>query len=80
MLREQMYLETDKPMKPGKMFSVRLKFEYGLARGLEGFYLSSYKVRAGLTRPLKGYIVEKDMIHEFYPSLTSDLQQQNQIL
>ena len=42
--REQMYLETDEPMRPGKMFSVRLKFEYNLTRGLEGFYISSYKV------------------------------------
>jgi hypothetical protein len=42
--REQMYLETNSPMLPGKNFSVRLKFEYNLTRGLEGFYLSSYKV------------------------------------
>ena len=42
--REQMYLETNEPMRPGKMFSVRLKFEYNLTRGLEGFYISSYKV------------------------------------
>ena len=42
--REQMYLETTRPMTPGKKFSVRLKFEYNLTRGLEGFYLSSYKV------------------------------------
>ena len=42
--REQMYLETNQPMRPGKMFSVRLKFEYNLTRGLEGFYISSYKV------------------------------------
>ena len=44
--RERMYLETDEPMRPGKMFSVRLKFEYNLTRGLEGFYISSYKVSA----------------------------------
>ena len=44
--REQMYLETNQPMRPGKMFSVRLKFEYNLTRGLEGFYISSYKVSA----------------------------------
>ena len=29
--REQVYLETDKPMMPGKQFSVRLKFEYKLS-------------------------------------------------
>ena len=42
--REQMYLETNSPMRPGRTFSVRLKFEYNLTHSLEGFYLSSYKV------------------------------------
>jgi len=45
--REQMYLETTTPMKPGKTFSVRLKFEYNLTHSLEGFYLSTYKDKDG---------------------------------
>lgn len=45
--REQMYLETTTPMKPGKTFSVRLKFEYNLTHSLEGFYLSTYKDKEG---------------------------------
>ena len=48
--REQVYLETDSPMKPGKTFSVRLKFEYNLSQSLEGFYLSSYKDKEGNER------------------------------
>ena len=48
--REQVYLETDKPMKPGKTFSVRLKFEYSLSKSLEGFYLSTYKDKHGNER------------------------------
>ena len=48
--REQVYLETDKPMKPGKTFSVRLKFEYSLSQSLEGFYLSTYKDKQGNER------------------------------
>ena len=48
--RDQVYLETDNPMTPGKQFSVRLKFEYKLAETLEGFYLSTYKDKAGKTR------------------------------
>ena len=43
----KVYLETDKPMKPGKQFSVRLKFEYQLSRSLEGFYLSKYTDKQG---------------------------------
>jgi len=50
--REQVYLETDSPMKPGKTFSVRLKFEYSLSQSLEGFYLSSYKDSKGIERRL----------------------------
>jgi len=50
--REQVYLETDKPMKPGKTFSVRLKFEYKLSQSLEGFYLSTYKDSNGQERRL----------------------------
>ena len=34
-------------MKPGKKFSVRLKFEYQLSKSLEGFYLSTYKDQNG---------------------------------
>ena len=34
-------------MKPGKKFSVRLKFEYQLSKSLEGFYLSTYKDQDG---------------------------------
>ena len=48
--KEQVYLETDKPMKPGKTFSIRLKFEYSLSQSLEGFYLSSYKDSQGNER------------------------------
>ena len=48
--RDQVYLETDNPMTPGKQFSVRLKFEYKLAESLEGFYLSTYKDKTGKTR------------------------------
>merc|ERR1719357_33373 len=50
--REQAYLETDKPMKPGKIYSVRLKFEYSLSKSLEGFYLSSYTDDNGNERRL----------------------------
>ena len=48
--REQVYLETDKPMTPGKKFSVRLKFGYELSQSLEGFYLSTYKDKDGKER------------------------------
>ena len=51
--REMVYLETDKPMKPGKTFSVRLKFEYSLSQSLEGFYLSTYKDNQGNERLAK---------------------------
>merc|ERR1719357_527929 len=50
--REQAYLETDKAMKPGKIYSVRLKFEYSLSKSLEGFYLSSYTDDNGNERRL----------------------------
>ena len=45
--RDQVYLETDNSMTPGTSFSVRLKFEYKLAKSLEGFYLSTYKDQDG---------------------------------
>ena len=40
--RDQIYFETDSSMKPGKMFSIRLKFQYNISSSLEGFYLSTY--------------------------------------
>jgi len=49
---DQVYLETSDPMKPGRNYSVRLKFMYKLSEGLQGFYLSTYKDKAGNTRKL----------------------------
>ena len=65
--REQVYLETDKPMKPSKTFSVRLKFEYNLSTSLQGFYFSSYTDTQGITRYCQGPrgIIIKDK----FPSL-----------
>ena len=40
----QVCLETKKPMRPGKLFTLELKFEYNLTDSLVGFYLSTYKV------------------------------------
>ena len=40
----QVYLQTLKPMIPGKLFTLQLKFEYNLTTSLVGFYLSTYKV------------------------------------
>ena len=40
----QVCLETKKPMRPGKLFTLELKFEYKLTDSLVGFYLSTYKV------------------------------------
>ena len=64
--REQVYLQTDRPMRPGTQFSVRLRldclmmmtmimmmmirFEYQLSHSLEGFYLSTYTDQAGKER------------------------------
>ena len=48
--REQIYLETDDYMVPGKAYAVRLKFQYMLSDHLEGFYLSKYKDKEGQTR------------------------------
>ena len=48
--REQIYLETDDYMVPGKSYAVRLKFQYLLSDHLEGFYLSKYKDKEGQTR------------------------------
>ncbi len=50
--REQIYIETDDVMLPEKSYAVRLKFQYKLGKNLEGFYLSSYKDKAGKTRYL----------------------------
>eukprot|EP00088_Acartia_fossae_P062121 TRINITY_DN7480_c0_g1_i2.p1 TRINITY_DN7480_c0_g1~~TRINITY_DN7480_c0_g1_i2.p1 ORF type:complete len:963 (-),score=180.19 TRINITY_DN7480_c0_g1_i2:184-3072(-) len=49
---DQVYLETDRPMRPGRTYSIRLKFEYSLEPGLEGFYLSHYKDAQGNLRSL----------------------------
>lgn len=45
-------METSDPMKPGRNLSVRLKFMYKLSEGVAGFYLSTYKDKAGNTRKL----------------------------
>jgi len=50
--RDQLYLETDQPMRPGRTYSIRLKFEYILIQSLEGFYLSTYKDNDGNERRL----------------------------
>jgi len=50
--RDQIYLETHQPMKPGRTYSIRLKFMYNLTESLEGFYLSTYKDKDGNLRKL----------------------------
>jgi len=50
--RDQIYLETHQPMKPGRTYSIRLKFAYNLTEALEGFYLSTYKDKSGQYRNL----------------------------
>ena len=64
--REQVYLETDKPMKPGKQFSVRLKFEYQLSKSLEGFYLSTYKDQDGKERLVETHNKRTLFLHIFF--------------
>ena len=64
--REQVYLETDKPMKPGKQFSVRLKFEYQLSKSLEGFYLSTYKDQDGKERLVETHNKRRLFLHTLF--------------
>lgn len=50
--RDQLYLETNRAMRPGRTYSIRLKFEYNLTEALEGFYLSTYQDSNGIKRRL----------------------------
>ena len=65
--RDQVYLETDSPMTPGKQFSVRLKFEYKLSESLEGFYLSTYKDKTGKLRRIATTHFEPTHARQAFP-------------
>ena len=48
--REQIYFETDEYMVPGLTYAIRIKFQYKLMEGLDGFYLSTYTDKNGTTK------------------------------
>jgi len=65
--RDQVYLETNQPMKPGKTYSIRLKFLYNLTAGLQGFYLSTYKDKNGNERRLATTHFEPTAARQAFP-------------
>lgn len=65
--QEQLYLETDQPMKPGKTYSIRLKFQYNLSESLEGFYLSTYRDKDGNERRLATTHFEPTSARKAFP-------------
>lgn len=65
--REQVYFETNKAMKPGKTFSIRLKFQYNISRSLEGFYLSTYTDKNGQTKRLATTHFEPTYARKAFP-------------
>ncbi|XP_023337481.1 glutamyl aminopeptidase isoform X2 [Eurytemora carolleeae] len=54
-------------MKPGKTYSIRLKFMYNLTEGLDGFYLSTYKDKDGQVRTLATTHFEPTSARKAFP-------------